>query len=369
MKIPFVPTLAIVAVLFAVYHVSHSQTPLEQAEPPVLPAQSPYESKVAGAGIVEARSENIEIAADVAGVVKRVHVQEGDKVQPRQLLVSLDARDIQAEIEIQQAALKSAEAELERLKNQPRTEEIPPLEAAVAEAEARMSRAEDIYSRQERLTQQQVTTREELVIARTDLQSAQAQLKRAQADLSLLRAGAWEQDLLVARAAVDRMRAEVAKYVVELERHHIQAPVSHFAGDEDEPIVWEVLQTNIRPGEFVATPAQDPIMILGDAGPRRIRVDIDEYDLPRFKPTGKAVAFARGDGSKSYPLEFVRVEPYVVPKRSLTGDNSERVDTRVLQVIYEFAEPTENVYVGQQMDVFIETEFETAKPSTSPQRD
>ena len=36
------------------------------------------------------------------------------------------------------------------------------------------------------------------------------------------------------------------------------------------------------------------------------------------------------------PLHFVRFEPYVIPKESLTGDTTERVDTRVLQVIYSF---------------------------------
>jgi len=53
-------------------------------------------------------------------------------------------------------------------------------------------------------------------------------------------------------------------------------------------------------------------------------------------------------------LRFVRVEPYVVPKRSLTGDNTERVDTRVLQVIYEVADEDQPLFVGQQVDVFID---------------
>jgi hypothetical protein len=54
-------------------------------------------------------------------------------------------------------------------------------------------------------------------------------------------------------------------------------------------------------------------------------------------------------------LDFVRVEPYVVPKRSLTGDNTERIDTRVLQVIYKVKDPGDNLYVGQQVDVFVNT--------------
>jgi hypothetical protein len=50
----------------------------------------------------------------------------------------------------------------------------------------------------------------------------------------------------------------------------------------------------------------------------------------------------------------VRVEPYVVPKRSLTGESTERVDTRVLQVLYRFDPAAMKVYVGQQVDVFVE---------------
>jgi HlyD family secretion protein len=53
-------------------------------------------------------------------------------------------------------------------------------------------------------------------------------------------------------------------------------------------------------------------------------------------------------------LRFVRVEPYVVPKKSLTGGSNERVDTRVLQALYAFERGNLPVFVGQQMDVFIE---------------
>ena len=49
----------------------------------------------------------------------------------------------------------------------------------------------------------------------------------------------------------------------------------------------------------------------------------------------------------------MRVEPYVIPKKSLTGDNTERVDTRVLQVIYAIDPRGTPLYVGQQVDVFL----------------
>ena len=61
-----------------------------------------------------------------------------------------------------------------------------------------------------------------------------------------------------------------------------------------------------------------------------------------------------GNSSLSTQLHFVRIEPFVVPKKSLTGESSERVDTRVLQVLYSFKRGSLPVYVGQQVDVFIE---------------
>jgi hypothetical protein len=54
------------------------------------------------------------------------------------------------------------------------------------------------------------------------------------------------------------------------------------------------------------------------------------------------------------------LEPYVVPKQSLTGANTERVDTRVVQVIYALDSEQrlvreQKVLVGQLVDVFIDT--------------
>ena len=70
-----------------------------------------------------------------------------------------------------------------------------------------------------------------------------------------------------------------------------------------------------------------------------------------FKPGTKGTATPRGDPATKFALSFVRVEPYVIPKKSLTGGNTERVDTRVLQVIYALDRADAPLYVGQQLDV------------------
>jgi hypothetical protein len=68
-----------------------------------------------------------------------------------------------------------------------------------------------------------------------------------------------------------------------------------------------------------------------------------------------AKAYIKGRRDVEMPLRFVRVEPFIVPKKSLTGESSEHVDTRVLQIIYRFDRPKGvGVYVGQQMDVFLD---------------
>jgi hypothetical protein len=69
---------------------------------------------------------------------------------------------------------------------------------------------------------------------------------------------------------------------------------------------------------------------------------------------GQGPAAVRGNAVLTTPLTFVRFEPFVLPKRSLTGDSTERVDTRVLQVIYRVEDDSLPLFVGQQMDVFIE---------------
>lgn len=71
-----------------------------------------------------------------------------------------------------------------------------------------------------------------------------------------------------------------------------------------------------------------------------MRVDIDENDAWRFRPGAPALAYVRGNPDLKTPLRFERFEPYVIPKQSLTGDTTERVDTRVLQVIYSLRAST-----------------------------
>jgi len=109
-----------------------------------------------------------------------------------------------------------------------------------------------------------------------------------------------------------------------------------------------------------------PLLLLGNLDRMHVRVDIDENDAWRFNPKATAMAFVRGQPKLKTGVTFEYIEPYVIPKRSLTGDSTERVDTRVIQVIYSFKRGELAVYPGQQMDVFIEDLTPRSAPPPVP---
>jgi multidrug resistance efflux pump len=339
------PLAALAMLGFAGWFVAKTRPVVKSPPPPIEPARSPYAETLAAAGIVEAQTENIAVGSATPGVVVQVLVTVGDDVKAGTPLFRLDDRELQGELAVKRAIVSQSKSELIRLEAEPRKEKIPVLVAQVNEARAAVIRETDALKRTEETFARKVTTEQELITRREALAAAQAKLDKSQADLDLLEAGSWQYDRDVAREAISKADADVAKIEVELDRLIVRSLVA-----------GQVLQVNVRPGEFVGTPPNQPLVILGNIDTLHVRVDVDEFDIPRFRSELPAKAVPRGNLQVRYPLRFVRVEPFVVPKKSLTGDNTERVDTRVLQVIYEF-DPAglPPLFVGQQVEVFIDT--------------
>src|SRR3954470_183954 len=128
------PTLAVVSLAFAVLLMEEAARKPPRAVPPAEPARSPYGKTVAGTGVVEPQTENIAVGTHASGVVKAVYVRVNDRVAADGQLFELDDRHLAAELAAREAARESAAAQLARLDALPRQEEVPPLEARVAEA-------------------------------------------------------------------------------------------------------------------------------------------------------------------------------------------------------------------------------------------
>jgi len=344
------PLAGLGLLLFAGWYVARTRPVLNNPPPPIDPARSPYSNTLAAAGIVEAQTENIAVGSATPGVVVEVLVKVGDLVQAGQPLFRLDDRQLQGDLAVKRAAVSKFKSELVKLEAEPRKEKIPALVAQVAEARSLLAIEKDSLARAEETFARKVTTEQDLIQKRQTAAYAQSHLDKSQADLDLLKAGSWQYDRDVSAAAIGTAEAELAKTEIEIERLVVRALVA-----------GEVLQVNVRPGEFVGTPPGQPLVMLGNTERLHVRVDIAEFDIPRFRSGFPATAMPRGNLQLRYPLRFFRVHPFVVPKKSLTGDTTERVDTRVLQVIYEF-DPTglPPLFVGQQVEVFIDASTEPA---------
>jgi multidrug resistance efflux pump len=365
MKTYTIPLLAIAGMGMAAFTVVKSSRPPSPTPPVSEPPKTPFDSSVAGSGIVEPSSENIEVGTPVPGVVRMVAVKPGAEVKAGDVLFTIDDREIAATLATREATLASraaalsvARAQLEALKAYPRPESIPPAEAKVAEIEALLKDAESQLAKWENITDPRAVPLDTVNQKRYAVQTQRARLSAAQADLELIKAGTFAPEIAAAVASVAEAesmvaaaRAEVDAARVEVDRRVIKAPIS-----------GKVLQVNVRPGEFAQAGAlSTPLMIVGSLTPLHVRVDVDENEAWRVGEGRGAVAFLRGNSEFEAKLKFIRFEPYIVPKRSLTGESTERVDTRVLQIIFEVQNADFPMFVGQQVDAYIEAPARGAK--------
>jgi multidrug resistance efflux pump len=337
------PIIAALILTFSIFAIVRSQPVHATVAPPTPPPTPLIQGSVGAVGLAEASSENIAVSVPVQGMVTHVYVKAGDRVGRGQKLFSIDDRDLQAELGLRRSSLAMAQAKLDKLLRSPRPEEIPPAEAKVNEAVQLFEDADVQLKLIESVRDKRAIRDEDLQRRRIAVKAAAARVEQAKADLALLKAGAWQPDIEIARAEVNEAERQVERVQADIERTIVTAPIA-----------GEILQCKVRAGEYAqAGQLAQPLILMGATSPLNVRADVDEQDAYRVKAGASAVASVRGDSSHRYRLRFVRFEPYVIPKKNLTGDSTERVDTRVLQVIFAL-DKNAPVYAGQQMDVFIE---------------
>jgi multidrug efflux pump subunit AcrA (membrane-fusion protein) len=271
--------------------------------------------RVAGAGVVEPSSEVIDLGTALSGLVTAVLVRPGDYVSRGQPLFRVDDRDVRARLLEAEAGIREASASIEEARS----------------AESAASRQLSLYRD---IADPAAISRSEVIRA-----EGEASVARGRRQLAEARLGA-------ARAARNRASVELNRLVV-------AAPIS-----------GEILRVDVRPGEFVQAGQQGnnavPYIQMGETRPLHVRIDIDEDEATRLALGSEAVVSPRGAADRQVRARFVRAEPQVIPKRSLTNSAAERVDVRVLQLIYALP-ATEGLFrVGQQVDAFI-----AAKPAAA----
>ena len=285
--------------------------PLPNPGPVSAPPRSPYARTVASTGLIEASRENVKVAAPREGLVTRVFVKVGDAVKASDPLFQIDDREVRARIRLLEAQVAS-------------------LRSQAGVDASLIADLDDQVKRFAQLGRDRVATEDE--VKRREFSLATAKAKAA-----------------ATAAAIAAAEEAVRQAGTDLEILTVRAPRD-----------GRLLQVSLREGEFAAVKSAEPLMLLGDVDRFQVRAEVDEQDAVLIQSEQPAVASLKGHSDLRMTLKFVRIEPYVVPKRSLTGDSLERVDTRVLQVVYAFERPAFPVYVGQQVDVFIQ------RPESAP---
>jgi HlyD family secretion protein len=273
-------------------------------------------------GVTEPKSRTLQIVSELSGTLQVINVRAGDHVRRGQVLAALNNDIQQASVDLAQATLDRARAELAKLQNGDRPEERGVAKAQVDEAEASLSLAEFERRHVERMVEQNAVSDREL--AQADYTLALAQARRAAAgnrwELSV--AGPRSEDLRRAEATVREAEAQFDAAQGLLARTIIRSPI-------DGLVIYRFRE----PGETVFTDAPTPILSLGDRSELHVRVDVDEIDVGRVH-TGQIVyATAPAYGARRFPGRVVHIEPTLGRKNFRTNRPTERVDTRVQEVV------------------------------------
>src|SRR5258708_19770186 len=119
MKRTVLPIVAALAAILGMISVARTRPKREPTVPPSAPPTSSFEQVVAGVGLVEANSENIDVSCAVSGMITQVYVKAGDRVGQGQKLFSLDDRDLRADQQVNPAALDGPQAPLSNPHQEP----------------------------------------------------------------------------------------------------------------------------------------------------------------------------------------------------------------------------------------------------------
>jgi len=329
-----------------------------QTSPPITTAAStlpPPTSQIGAVGLVEPSSREISIGTEISGTVSNVFAVPGVRVKKGEPLFVLDSRVAEAVFMQRLRDQAAAEARLALARGR-----VPGLQAevqaamtAVEAARAEMDDAADVVRIASNLNSGNTISAREITRRRNVLRMAEAKYAEASARLSLAQANLALYDeamgganITIELAATEQARASLRLAQTDLELRTVSAPID-----------GEVLRVNINTGEFaLAGTVAQPLIVMGQTDPMHVRIDIDEADISRYRHGARAIASLRGDSVRKLQLSFVRAEPLVVPKRALSGLTTERVDTRVMQLIYAIVDDGAAILPRQQIDVLIEAD-------------
>lgn len=326
--------------------------------PAFSPATNPFPNGIYAEGMVESEQtsgENINVYPEVSGTVEKILVTEGQQVKKGAVLLVIDDSIQRATTQQLQSQAQAAFTLLAELKAQPRKETLDVAEAQVIAAQAALKTAQDELDKQQTAyaVNPKAISKDALDTAANAVATAKANLDVACKQRDLTKAGAWIYDINNQERTYNALFKSYLSASALLAKYTLRAP-----GD------GTVLAINPTIGSYVSgqgaydayTQGMDPVLVLGSPRDQvNVRCYVDEILVPRLPDPSKMKAQMSVRGSDvKIPLQFVRMQPVVSPKIELSDQRLERVDVRVLPIIFRVEKPKNlNLYPGLLVDVYI----------------
>ena len=245
-------------------------------------------------GDVDIRQVNLGFR--VSGRITEMRFEEGDGVRAGDVIAMLDRGPYQDQVNLAQAQLAQAAANLRRLVNGSRPQEIDQARAQEALAQANFENADLTFQRESDLRKSNAISKQEFDNATATKDADRAQLQSVQANLSLLVAGSRQEDIDAARAQVEHDQANLETAERSLSDCQLLAPT-------DGVIITRALE----PGSIVAAGTTAYSLCL--YAPVWIRTYVDEKDLGRIYPGMKALVYTDTNPEKPYEGQIGFISP------------------------------------------------------------
>jgi HlyD family secretion protein len=290
---------------------------------------------LASPGRVEGQGETISMGAAADGVVKAVLVTDGQKVTEGTILAVLGCDDLKAEIDRAKAEAESARQSRIRVLRGHREEEREAAAQNTAAAQAVLNQAQEHFRRMDTLNQKEEVARDVFEQAKRDYEVAQANYQNSRDEEELVKAEPLPEEKAKADADVAAAERSISVAIEKLQKCTIRAPIS-----------GTVLKVMARAGESYSTLVPRPLFSLADDSSRRVRAEVDEWDVGKVKLGQRAIVSADGFPGRQFEGRVIALA-HVMGRRSvLSGDPAEKADRDILEVIIELDQSADELPIG-----------------------
>jgi multidrug resistance efflux pump len=295
-------------------------------------------------GLVDVESGVRSLAPLRPGRVAEVLVKESDAVEAGAVLLRLEDRDARLERDEAEAALAAAVAQreqAEQLVEQQRAR-LAEQEAAIEAAGFRVSAARELLAHKEELRQEKVVRAADVAAAREQVKALEAARRAEQEKLAEIRASDPAPVVSKARAEVRLAEARLERARRQVEECVLKAPCAGI-----------VQRVGVGAGDVLTGMPGQPVLRFCPAGPRLVRVEVDQEFADRVRVGQAALAKDDARGGPGWHGKVLRVADWFDRRRPNPQDPSAFADVRAVECLIAIDPGQAPLRIGQRMRVLI----------------